>query len=35
MATVKIGICFDSRQFVCGAKNQQDQCVVVIYPPKS
>ena len=28
-------ICFDSRQFVGAAKNLQDQCAVVIYPPKS
>ena len=31
MATVKLEIC----QFVGGAKNLQDQCAVVIYPPKS
>ena len=35
MATVKLEICFDSRQVVGGAKNLQDQCAVVIYPPKS
>ena len=35
MATVKSEICFDSAQFVGGAKNLQDQCAVVIYPPKS
>ena len=35
MATVKLEICFDSGQFVGGAKNLQDQRVVVIYAPKS
>ena len=35
MATVKLEICFDSGQFVGGAKNLQDQCAVVIYAPKS
>ena len=35
MATVKLEFCFDSGQFVGGAKNLQDQCAVVIYPPKS
>ena len=35
MATVKLEICFDSGQFVGGAKYLQDQCAVVIYPPKS
>ena len=35
MATVKLKICFDSGQFVGGAKNLLDQCAVVIYPPKS
>ena len=34
MATVKLEICFDNGQFVGGAKNLQDQCGVVIYPPK-
>ena len=34
MATAKLEICFDSGQFVGGAKNLQDQCVVVIYLPK-
>ena len=33
MATVKLKICFDSGQFVGGAKNLQDQCAVVIYQP--
>ena len=35
MATVKLEICFDSGQFVGGAKNLQDQYAIVIYPPKS
>ena len=35
MATVKLEICFDSGQFVGGAKNLQDQSAVVIYPSKS
>ena len=35
MVTVKLEICFDRGQFVGGAKNLQDQCAVVIYPPKS
>ena len=35
MVTVKLEICFDSGQFVAGAKNLQDQCAIVIYPPKS
>ena len=35
MATVKLEICFDSGQFVDGAKNLQDHCAVVIYAPKS
>ena len=35
MATVKLEICFDSSQFVGGAKNLQDHCAVVIYPTKS
>ena len=35
MATVKLKICFDSGQFVGGAKNLQGQCAVVIYAPKS
>ena len=35
MATVKLEICFDSGQFVGGAKTVQDQCAVVIYVPKS
>ena len=35
MATAKLEICFDSGQFVGGAKNLQDQCAVVIYAPKS
>ena len=35
MATVKLEIGFDSGQFVGGAKNLQDKCAVVIYPPKS
>ena len=35
MATVKLEICFDSGQFVGGAKNLLNQCAVVIYAPKS
>ena len=35
MATVKVEICFDSGQFVGGAKNLQQQCAVVIYALKS
>ena len=35
MATIKLEICFDSGQFVGGAKNLQDECAVVIYAPKS
>ena len=35
MVTVKLEIFFDSGQFVGGAENIQDQCAVVIYPPKS
>ena len=35
MVTVKLKICFDSGQFVGGATNLQDQCAIVIYPPKS
>ena len=35
MVTIKLEICFDSGKFVDGAKNLQDQCAVVIYPPKS
>ena len=35
MATVKLEICFNSGQFVGGAKNLQDQCAVVIHAPKS
>ena len=32
--TVKSEICFDRGQFAGGAKNLQDQCAGVIYPPK-
>ena len=35
MVTVKSEICFDSGQLVGDAKHLQDQCAVVIYPPKS
>ena len=35
MATVKLEICFDSGQFVGGAKNLQGQYAVKIYQPKS
>ena len=35
MVTVKSEICFDSDQFVGGAKNLRDQCAIVIYPPKT
>ena len=35
MVTVKLEICFDSGQHASGAKNLQDQCAVVIYPPKN
>ena len=35
MATVKSEVCFDSGQFVGGAKNVQDQFSAVIYAPKS
>ena len=35
MDTFKLEICFDSGQFVGGAKNLQDQCAVVVSPPKS
>ena len=35
LVTVKPEICFDSGQFAGGAKNLQDRCAVVIYPPKS
>ena len=34
MATVKLEICFHSGQLIGGAKNLQDQCGEVIYPPK-
>ena len=34
MVIVKSEICFDSGQFASGAKIQQDQCAVLIYPPK-
>ena len=35
MSTVKLKICFDSGQFAGDVRNLQDQCVVVIYLPKS
>ena len=35
MVTGKLKICFDSGQFVGGAKNLQDQCAAVINRPKS
>ena len=35
MVTGKLKICFDSGQFVGGAKNLQDQCAAAIYRPKS
>ena len=35
MATVKLEICFNSGQFVGGAKNLQDQSAAVLYPPKT
>ena len=35
MFNIKLEICFDSGQFVGGAKNLQDQCAEVIYAPKS
>ena len=31
---MKSEICFDSGKFAGGAKHLQDQCTVVIYPPK-
>ena len=31
----ELEICFDSGQFAGGAKNPQDECAVVIYPPKT
>ena len=34
MVTVKSEICLDRGQFAGGAKNLQDQCAAVIYPPK-
>ena len=35
MVSGKLKICFDSGQFVGGAKNLRDQCAAVIYRPKS
>ena len=35
MVTVKLEICFESGQFVGGAKNLHDQSAIVIYSPKS
>ena len=34
LITVKLEICFDSGQFVGGAKNLEDQCAAVIYQTK-